>query len=63
MNGNDEIVKCSNCGFEAPKDHLSRSCSNCFACTGCEIYVCPKCREEIVVKPMRPMGNRGVNGS
>lgn len=49
----DEIT-CENCGFHAPKRDLDRSCSNCFACTSCEIYICPQCRNEIVVRPMKP---------
>ena len=35
------------------KDDLQRDCGNCFACTGCEIYICPACRRAIVVKPLK----------
>ena len=55
MKNKEEIVSCSNCGFQARKGDLDRSCSNCFACTGCEIYICPKCGKEIVVEPIKPM--------
>ena len=58
MKNKEEIVHCTHCGFEAQKGDLDRSCSNCFACTGCEIYICPECRNEIVVTPMKPMGKK-----
>ena len=50
-----EIIVCGVCGlkFDRTKDY--RHCSNCFACTGCEIYYCPQCDNEIVVTPVRPM--------
>jgi RNA polymerase subunit RPABC4/transcription elongation factor Spt4 len=31
-------------------DLVYRTCSNCFACTGCEIYTCPGCGTELIVK-------------
>lgn len=48
-----EILTCPDCGQSFDKDSLQRDCGNCFACTGCEIYLCPNCRGEIVVKPMK----------
>ena len=45
-------IKCEHCGCVYDKDDLKRSCSNCFACLSCEIYICPNCGQEIVVKPM-----------
>jgi hypothetical protein len=32
---------------------MLRFCSNCFVCSGCEIYYCPSCDEEIVITPVR----------
>lgn len=49
-----DTVKCINCGCEYNKEELERMCSNCFCCTGCEIYSCPKCNDDIVI---RPIGN------
>lgn len=49
----DKIVSCEHCGISYDKDDLQRDCGNCFACTGCEIYICPECRKAIVVKPIK----------
>lgn len=46
---------CEKCGFKFSNLDLPRTCSNCFACTGCEIYICPVCENEVVIKPMKPM--------
>lgn len=48
-----ETVICKNCSKKHDKKSLKRSCGNCFACTGCEIYQCPDCRKSIVITPMR----------
>lgn len=48
-----EKLTCPACGHSYDKDCLDRDCGNCFACTGCEIYCCPNCRAEIVVKSMK----------
>jgi hypothetical protein len=48
-------VSCTRCNKSWDKRDLERSCSNCFACTGCEAYICPDCRYEIVVVPIRKM--------
>ncbi|MBV5313390.1 MAG: hypothetical protein JZU47_08845 [Prolixibacteraceae bacterium] len=48
-------VTCDHCGKTWDKKQLDRSCSNCFGCTGCEAYICPECRYEIVVVPIKPM--------
>lgn len=53
---NQEPVVCKHCGNHFDKDDLQRSCGNCFACLSCEIYVCPICAAEIVVRPMRRKG-------
>jgi len=52
MPDNEQLI-CPNCGTQYLKEELQRDCGNCFACTGCEIYICPNCRREIVVKPMK----------
>jgi predicted Zn-ribbon and HTH transcriptional regulator len=49
----EKYYRCTNCGFEFSNLDVSRVCSNCFACTGCEIYTCPNCEIEVVVKPMK----------
>ncbi|HZL11494.1 MAG TPA: hypothetical protein VFC65_16035 [Prolixibacteraceae bacterium] len=51
----NNTVNCLHCGKSWDKTLLSRSCSNCFACTGCEAYICPECRYETVITPPRPM--------
>lgn len=48
-----DVIRCIHCGFTGNKEFLERSCGNCFACMGCEIYICPQCQEEIVVRPFR----------
>jgi positive regulator of sigma E activity len=45
-------ISCNFCGYSFHKGDFKRSCSNCFACTGCETYICPKCENEIIVKPI-----------
>ena len=44
------IILCHNCGTSFERDLFYRNCSNCFACLGCEIYTCPGCAIEIIVK-------------
>ncbi len=51
-------VTCPQCKKEYTKSDLRRNCSNCFACTGCEIYICYNCRGRIVVKPPRELKSR-----
>lgn len=62
MNPEESIlVTCSHCGKIWPKNLLEKSCSNCFACTGCETYLCPVCRYDIVVVTIKPM-KRTIRG-
>ena len=49
----EKIYQCSACGFEFSNLAVPRTCSNCFACTGCEVYLCPSCSEEVVIKPVK----------
>jgi hypothetical protein len=51
-NNNSEKVTCVECRMSFPKDDLERSCSNCFACTLCEKYICAGCKNEIIIKPV-----------
>lgn len=48
-----KYILCHNCGSSFEKNLFYRNCSNCFACTGCEIYTCPHCAGEIIVKPKK----------
>ena len=49
----EEVYACNSCGRQFSNFDVPRNCSNCFACTGCEIYLCPFCGEEVVVKPIK----------
>ncbi len=49
----EKIYECGNCGFRFSNYDVPRACSNCFACTGCEIYLCPSCEKEVIIKPMK----------
>ncbi len=51
----EKFYRCKTCGFEFSNLDVERVCSNCFACTGCEVYTCPSCGSEVVVKPMKKM--------
>ncbi len=53
MNKLIRIILCHECGTSFERDLAYQICSNCFACTGCEIYICPECAIEIVVKPKK----------
>lgn len=51
----EKKFECQNCSFRFSNFDVQRTCSNCFACTGCEIYICPECEEEVVIQPMQKM--------
>ena len=51
MNKLIRILLCHECGTSFERDLVYRACSNCFACTACEIYICPECATEIIVNP------------
>lgn len=51
-------ITCDNCLKTFSSASLRRVCGNCFLCTGCEIYRCPKCQEEIIITPLE-VGNYG----
>lgn len=50
----DDTIICTNCSQEFLKEYY-KVCSNCFACTGCEIYLCPYCGERIAIKEPKKM--------
>ena len=49
-----KIYNCPFCKTEFEKRDAEKICSNCFACTGCEIFYCPYCGKEVVFKPIKP---------
>ena len=49
-----KFYTCNTCNFQFSNLDVDRTCSNCFACTGCEIYFCPSCSSEVVIKPVKP---------
>jgi len=51
-----DYIICGSCGQKFERDKEYRHCSNCFACTGCETYYCPGCDFEIVITPVRSIG-------
>ena len=49
----ERVYTCKNCDSQFSNFDVPRTCSNCFACTGCEIYICPQCEEEVVIKAVK----------
>jgi hypothetical protein len=56
-----DFITCGSCNLKFERTKEFTYCSNCFACTGCEIYYCPGCDNEIVITPVRSIGNRPDN--
>lgn len=56
----EKHYKCNKCGFTFTNLEVSRVCNNCFACTGCEIYVCPSCGQEVVIKAVKKAQVNGL---
>jgi len=56
-----DYIICDACSFRFERGGTNKHCSNCFACTGCEIYYCPSCDWEIVVTPVKRMRNTSKN--
>ena len=54
----NDFITCESCGLKFERCNEYKFCSNCFACTGCEIYYCPDCDEEIIVKPVRKISRQ-----
>jgi hypothetical protein len=51
----EDYIICNKCNYKFERDRMLRFCSNCFVCSGCEIYYCPSCDEEIVITPIKRM--------
>lgn len=50
-----EYIICGKCNYKFDRIKVNKHCSNCIVCTGCEIYYCPGCDEEIVITPIKPI--------
>lgn len=55
QDGDKEYVVCRSCQYQFERYTERQLCSNCFACTGCERYICPQCDGRIEVIPVKPM--------
>ena len=53
INNRFSMMDCSNCGYRFDSKKVKKVCDNCFACLGCEVYVCPKCGSEVEVVSKR----------
>ena len=51
-----DFIVCGTCRLKFERSKEYKHCSNCVVCTGCEIYYCPRCEEEIVITPVRSIG-------
>ena len=46
---------CQSCKQNFDRKQAKHVCSNCFACRGCEVYLCPECNAEVIVyQPENP---------
>ncbi len=52
---------CESCKNSFDKELVRRKCSNCFACTGCEIYFCPFCNRAVVITLPKKMSLNNDN--
>jgi hypothetical protein len=48
-------IICGLCGLEFDRSKENKHCSNCIVCTGCEVYYCYGCDDEIVITPIKPI--------
>jgi len=55
----EKVFKCTSCREDFSNLDAQRTCSNCFACTGCEVYICPNCGNEVEIIPMKKMSDSG----
>jgi hypothetical protein len=51
----NDYITCGSCNFKFERTGEYRHCSNCIVCTGCEVYYCPHCDDEITVTPIKPI--------
>jgi uncharacterized CHY-type Zn-finger protein len=49
-----EHIICGLCGLKFDRSKENKHCSNCIVCTGCEVYYCYGCDDEIVITPIKP---------
>jgi hypothetical protein len=52
-----DYIICDRCNHKFDRGRIYKHCCNCFACTGCEIYYCPSCDEEIIITPVGAVGD------
>lgn len=57
----ENILCCENCKNCFDKETVRRRCSNCFACTGCEVYFCPFCNNVVVISLPKKMSLNSKN--
>jgi predicted RNA-binding Zn-ribbon protein involved in translation (DUF1610 family) len=53
---------CPLCGANFNSLNAEKVCSNCFACTGCEIFICPTCGQEAIIKDLKRPEKRSQLG-
>jgi hypothetical protein len=51
-------IICGSCKHKFERAKEFKHCSNCFACTGCEIYYCPACDNEIIITPVKSINDK-----
>jgi len=51
----NDYITCGTCSLKFERSKELKHCSNCIVCTGCEVYYCPKCDNEIIITPIRPI--------
>lgn len=54
----NQKITCPHCGRKINSDDAQRLCSNCFACTGCERYLCYFCDNTIIISDVRKIGEK-----
>jgi hypothetical protein len=57
-----EYIICGSCKLKFDRTKEFKHCSNCFACSGCEVYYCPGCDNEIIITPVKPMNGSQKEG-
>jgi len=57
------ILTCGKCGYKFDRSKENKHCSNCIVCTGCEVYYCQQCDEEIVITPVKPIYSGAGHGA
>jgi hypothetical protein len=52
-----DYIICGSCNMKFGRIKEFKHCSNCFACTDCEIYFCRGCDNEIVITPVKSIND------